>query len=151
MKTRHLACLIGLLPTLAFAQTPPPGSAAPTDKPFQPVLARDHMGAGRIGALIAIDKATGLPKIVALTRGGPAVDYGFMIGDVILRIDKNLTSTLTEDEIHLALRGEPGTGVELTVMRNDDPNYIVRAIERRVLPADAEEMIKPPRNGVWKE
>jgi hypothetical protein len=36
--------------------------------------------------------------------------------------------------------------VELTVMRGDNPRYIVRAAERRVLADNAEEMAQPPVN-----
>ncbi len=72
------------------------------------------------------------------------------MGDVLVKIDKNLTSTLTQDEIHLALRGEPHTGVELTIMRDDDPRLVVRAVERRIIPGDSEDMIMPPMSGVAK-
>ena len=86
---------------------------------------------------LVFDKATGLPRIIALTRGGPAADFGLRAGDVIIRIDKNYTSTLTQEEVSLALHGQPGTGLlSLTIMRDDDPRYIIRAVERRILHAD---------------
>jgi C-terminal processing protease CtpA/Prc len=81
-----------------------------------------------------------LPVIVSLTRGGPADDYGFKVGDVIIKIDRNFTSTLTPDQLKLALHGEPGSGVELTVQRGDDPRLIVHSIQRRILPADSVEI-----------
>jgi C-terminal processing protease CtpA/Prc len=151
MKTILAACLIGLLPSLAIGQTlaPPDDSSKP--KPFLPVLPAQHNGLGRIGVRIVFDKSTGLPYIAGLTKGGPAVDFGFRVGDVIMKIDKNLTSTLSEDEVHLALRGQPGTGVELTIMRDDDPKFVVRAVARRILPDDAEEMINPPMSEVAKQ
>jgi C-terminal processing protease CtpA/Prc len=82
-----------------------------------------------------------MPQIIGLTRGGPASDAGFLIGDVIIKIDKNYTNTLSQDEVKLALHGEPSTGVELTVQRGDNPKYIVRAVERRVLRGDVEEVV----------
>jgi C-terminal processing protease CtpA/Prc len=118
--------------------TPPDEPAKP--KPVQPVLASQHSGPGRIGVRLAFLKDSGLPQIVAMTRGGPAADFGFCVGDVIIKIDKNYTNSLTQDEVKLALHGEPGTGVELTVQRGDDPRLIVRAIERRVLTIDAEDI-----------
>src|SRR5260221_11919260 len=135
MKPLHAACLLALLPTLAFAQATPPVDTSTKVQPFEPVLVKDHSGLGRIGVRLTFDKATGLPMISALTRGGPAVDFGFRVGDVIIKIGKNYTSTLTQDEVSLALHGEPGTGVELTIQRDDDPKYIVRAVERRILSA----------------
>jgi C-terminal processing protease CtpA/Prc len=145
MKPLLVACLIGLLPALASAQVP---SSTDTDKPtpFEPVLAKDHEGLGRIGIHLAYDKATGLPHIDALVRGGPAVDFGLRVGDIIIKIDKNYTNTLTQDEISIALHGQPGTGVELTVQRGDNPRYIVRAVERRILTADQENMAQPPQD-----
>lgn len=148
MKMFLAVCLTAFLPALASAQAVSDEATKPA--PFEPIVAKDHVGFGRIGVRLAFDKATGLPRIVALTRGGPAADFGFRVGDVIIRIDKNLTTSLTQDEVSLALHGEPGTGVELTVQRDDDPNLIIRAVERRVLLADQEEMIKPPMSEVAK-
>jgi C-terminal processing protease CtpA/Prc len=151
MKSFLAACLLGLLPALAAAQTTPPPDDSNKPKPFEPILAKDHEGNGRIGVRLDFDKVTGIPQIAGLTRGGPAVDTGLRVGDTIIRIGKNLTSTMTEDEIHTALRGQPGTGVELTIMRDDDPNLLFIAVERRVLRDDQEELIKPPMSEVMKQ
>jgi C-terminal processing protease CtpA/Prc len=144
MKLLLTACLTGFLPALALAQATP--DAPVKNPPFQPLVASEHQGLGRIGVRLEYDKITGLPHISALIRGGPAADFGFRAGDVLIRIDKNYTATLTPDEINLALHGEPGTGVELTIQRDDDPHYIIRAVERRVLHADQEEIAQPPRS-----
>jgi C-terminal processing protease CtpA/Prc len=110
-------------------------------KPVQPVLASQHQGPGRIGVRLAFTKDTGMPQIIGMIRGGPAADFGFKIGDVILKIDKNYTTSLTPDEIKIALHGEPGSGVELTVLRGDDPKPIVRAIARRAISPYAEDIV----------
>jgi C-terminal processing protease CtpA/Prc len=136
MTKFFLIVLTAALPALALAQ-----DSTDKPKPFLPVLPEAHSGIGRIGVRLAFAKDTGMPQIIGLTRGGPASDAGFLIGDVIVKIDKNYTSTLTQDEVKLALHGEPSTGVELTVQRGDDPKYIVRAVERRVLHADVEEVV----------
>jgi C-terminal processing protease CtpA/Prc len=148
MKLLLTACFTGLLPVLALAQTTPPPDATTNAAPFEPIVTREHQGLGRIGVRLAFDKITGLPHIVALTRGGPAADFGFRAGDVIIRIDKNYTKTLTQEEVSLALHGEPGTGVELTIQRDDDPHYIIRAVERRILRVDQEDIAQPPRSEV---
>jgi len=139
MKTLLALCLIGLLPTLASAQATT--DAPPKPKPIDPVLAKDHSGLGRIGVRLAFAKDTGSPMIVGMIRGGPAADYGFCIGDVIIKIDRNFTDSLTPDEVKMALHGEPGMGVELTVQRGDDPKLIVRAISRRIISPYAEDII----------
>jgi len=147
MKTILAAALIGFLPAIASAQTQP---ADTKPAPFQPILAQDHEGLGRIGVRLAFDKLTGLPQIAAITQGSPAADFGLRVGDVLIKIDKNLTATLTQDEIRLALHGQPGTGVEFTIQRDDNPKFVVRAVERRVLLADAEDMVLPPMSEVAK-
>jgi C-terminal processing protease CtpA/Prc len=149
MKTLRTACLIGFLPALALAQTVPPPDAPPAPPPpFEPVLAQNHQGPGRIGVRLEFDKATGIPMIVALIRSGPAEDFGFKVGDKIIKIDKNFTNTLTEDQVSLALHGEAGSSVELTIQRNDDPHLIIRSLSRRTLPAGSQEMVNPPMNEV---
>jgi len=148
MKTHRAACLLGCLSVLALAQ-PAPAEDAPTGpQPFEPVLAKDHEGPGRIGALIEFDKKTGLPRISALIRGGPAEDFGFRVGDIIIKVDKNYTNTLTQDQVKLALHGQPGSGVQLTIQRDDDPKLIIRSLERRVIPPGSEQMVNPPMSGV---
>jgi C-terminal processing protease CtpA/Prc len=111
-------------------------------------LEKNHQGPGRIGVRIEFDKATGIPYIASLIRGGPAEDFGFRVGDKLIKIDKNYTTTLTQEQVSLALHGQPGTGVELTIQRDDDPHYIIRSLERRVLPPGAQEMVNPPMSGV---
>jgi C-terminal processing protease CtpA/Prc len=148
MKMLLAAGLAGVLPALALGQPTGPTDSTTKPAPFQPIVAKDHQGLGRIGVQLEFDKLTGLPHIAALTRGGPAEDFGFRAGDVIIRIDRNYTSSLTKEEVSLALHGEPGTGVELTIQRDDDPRYIIRAVERRILHADQENIAQPPRSEV---
>jgi C-terminal processing protease CtpA/Prc len=148
MKLLLTACFTGFLPVLALAQATPPPDSTSKPAPFQPILAKDHQGLGRIGVHLEYDKVTGLPHIEALIRGGPAADFGFRAGDVIIRIDKNYCSTMTQEEVSLALHGEPGTGVELTIQRDDDPHYIVRAVERRIIHSDQEYIAQPPRSEI---
>jgi C-terminal processing protease CtpA/Prc len=145
MKNLLAVCFLAALPALASAQTigPTDMPAATKPKPIEPVLARDHTGLGRIGVRLAFSKDTGLPQIIGMVRGGPAADYGFCIGDVIIKIDKNYTNSLTQDEVRLALHGEPGTGVELTVQRGDDPKLIVHAAARRILTIDDQDIPLP--------
>ena len=149
MKLLLSVCLTGILPAVALAQATPPPDATSHPAAFQPLVAKEHQGFGRIGVRLTYKKDdNGMPTISHLTRGGPAADFGLRAGDVIIRIDKNYTATLSPDEISLALHGEPGTGVELTVMRDDDPHYIIVAVERRVLRADQEDIAQPPRSEV---
>jgi C-terminal processing protease CtpA/Prc len=144
MKLLLIALLIGLssLGALAQATTPPPDDKN-KPKPFEPVDPRAHQGPGRIGVRLVFSK-DGTCAIGGLVRGGPAADVGFRVGDVVIKIDKNYVSSLSPEDARIALHGRPGTGVELTVQRGDNPRYIVRAAERRILSGDMEEMTQPP-------
>jgi C-terminal processing protease CtpA/Prc len=145
MKLLLLAALLGSATLAVRAQVPttPPPDDSNKPKPFAPVIPSQHAGDGRIGVRLVFAK-DGTCVIGGLVRGGPAYDVGFRVGDVVLKIDKNYVNTLSPEEARMALHGQPGTGVELTVMREDNPRYIVRAAERRVLPDDVEEMAQPP-------
>ena len=145
MKFIACAAFLVLVTSGLRAQMPttPPPDDKNKPKPFAPIVASQHAGAGRIGVRLVFEK-DGTCLIGGLVRGGPAEDVGFRVGDTIIKIDKNDVSTLTPAEARLALHGRPGTGVELTVMRDDNPRYIVRSAERRVLPHDVEEMAQPP-------
>jgi membrane-associated protease RseP (regulator of RpoE activity) len=148
MKPLFTFCLVAFLPVMAFAQATPPALDAPAKpQPFEPIVAAAHSGLGRIGVRLAFDK-TGVPTIVGMTRGSPAVDFGLRVGDVIIKVDKNYTNSLSEDEVRLALHGDPGTGVELTIQRDGGPKFVVRAVERRVLFDDMEELAEPPMSEV---
>jgi C-terminal processing protease CtpA/Prc len=143
MKILAAACLLAALTFSAYAQIPGMMEAPPKPKPVDPIIPSQHAGPGRIGVTLIFSKETGLPQIAALIRGGPAADFGFRVGDVIIKIDRNYTNTLTDEEVKLALHGDPGTGVELTVQRGDDPHLIIRAVERRVLPDNADNIPDP--------
>jgi C-terminal processing protease CtpA/Prc len=149
MKFLVYAAFLALLTVVGRAQMPttPPPDDKNKPKPFAPILASQHRGAGRIGLRLVFQK-DGTCVIGGLVRGGPAYDVGFRVGDVIIKIDKNEVSTLTQDEARVALHGRPGTSVEMTVMRDDNPRLIVRSAERRVLPHDVEEMEQPPQGEV---
>ncbi len=118
---------------------PPGSSALPSNKPVpvDPFVAADHEGTGRLGMRIGFLPVTGLPYIVAITQGGPAMDYGFRVGDVIIRIGKNDPLSLTPEQVKLSLHGVPGSSIELTIQRNDEPHPRAIAVQRRELPPDA--------------
>jgi len=149
MKFLVIAAVLASATLVARAQVPttPPPDDKNKPKPFAPIIVSQHAGDGRIGVRLVFNK-DGSCVIGGLVRGGPAYDVGFRVGDTIVKIDKNFVDTLSADDARVALHGQPGTGVELTVMRDDNPRFIVRAAERRVLPDDVEEMTQPPVSSV---
>lgn len=74
-----------------------------------------------IGIGAQIQRRDDWPMIVAPFAGSPAERAGLVTGDRVLQIDGRSTRGLTVDEVVRALRGVPGTTVELVVERPGDP------------------------------
>ncbi len=145
MKLFLATCFIALIPAFASAQTD-----APKPAPVEPVLAKYHAGYGRVGVRLGTDKKTGLPQIIALIHNGSAQYYGLKVGDILVRIDKNLTSTLSGDEISLALRGPVGSSVEVAVQREDNPHYFVIAMKRQAMTPFSNDKLNPPTDSLYE-
>ncbi len=85
----------------------------PETKQFQ----EDIKGSfGGIGAEIGIRK--GILTIISPLKGNPAERAGIKAGDKILKIDDRETADLGLDEAVRLIRGEPGTKVRLTILRD---------------------------------
>jgi len=82
-----------------------------------------------IGALVGVDKEERI-VIVAPFDGSPAIQAGIMAGDVILKVgDTMVTGMPLEDAVRL-IRGPKGTKVQLTVLREGEPDSLVFEITR---------------------
>ena len=71
-----------------------------------------------IGAQVGLED--GLPVIVAPFDGSPAEKAGIKAGDIIIEVDGVDVTSWPLGDIVENIRGEPGTEVELTVMRPDE-------------------------------
>lgn len=71
---------------------------------------------GGIGAEIGIRKD--ILTIIAPLKGNPAEKAGLKAGDKILKIDDTVTGDLTLNEAVRLIRGDPGTAVRLSVIRD---------------------------------
>ncbi len=74
-----------------------------------------------IGVLISPDDATGLIDVSYVVPGTPADRAGLQPGDSIATIDGQSTKGFTTDAASKLLRGKPGTGVHLGLVRNNAP------------------------------
>lgn len=89
---------------------------------------------GRFGGLgMEVMMEDGFIKVVAPIDDTPAARAGIQTGDIIIRINgKTITGTnLQEATEHL--RGEPGTTVELTILRETEPDPLDIELERAVV------------------
>ncbi|NLB89038.1 MAG: S41 family peptidase, partial [Syntrophomonadaceae bacterium] len=74
---------------------------------------------GGIGVYISQDEQ-GRLKIVAPIKGTPAFKAGVKHGDIIIAINGESTTNMTQDEAANLMRGDPGTQLLLTVFRESD-------------------------------
>ncbi len=86
-------------------------------------------------------------NVLNVLPGGPSEKAGLQVGDKFLRVNDSITiagKKLTPDAIRKLLRGERGTIVKLTVLRDNQPISV--SIERGNIPVptvDAAYMINP--------
>ena len=76
---------------------------------------------GRFGGLgIEISIRDGLLTVVTPIEDTPAWKAGMMAGDRIVKIEKDLTKDMTLSDAVKKLRGDPGTEVHITVLREKE-------------------------------
>jgi carboxyl-terminal processing protease len=72
---------------------------------------------GSIGAVLSQGKSDGRVLVRETPTGYPAAQAGMEPGDEILLIDGRDVRTMAPETVHLALEGEVGSTVRLTVLR----------------------------------
>ncbi len=75
----------------------------------------------------------GFIKVVAPIDDTPADKAGIQAGDLIIRIDGEIISGLTLNEATEKMRGEPGTDIVLTILRETEPDPFDVSITRAVV------------------
>lgn len=84
-----------------------------------------------IGAYVSLDQATGLGMISGVIAGTPAEEAGLREGDLIYMVDQESASGLELSEIVSRIKGEEGTTVHLTLIREGENGYVEVDIPRR--------------------
>lgn len=87
---------------------------------------------GGIGAEIGLN-AQGKITVISPLKNTPAERAGLQAGDQILRIDDLDTAGLTPEEAAQRIRGERGTVVTLTIVRNEEPEPRTIRIVRDII------------------
>lgn len=75
---------------------------------------------GNVGAGIGVEMGMrdGYVRVLRLLPDNPALKAGLMIGDIFYKVDGEEVYTLSSDEIAKRVRGEAGTEVKITVVRD---------------------------------
>lgn len=84
-----------------------------------------------IGAYVGIDTATSLTKISGVIDGAPAQEADLRANDIIYEVDGTSTYGLSLDEVVALIKGEEGTEVVLTIIRDGETDYLQIPVERR--------------------
>lgn len=85
-----------------------------------------------IGIGVELDYSTGQPVIIAPIDGSPADEAGLRTGDVIVAIDGQQTSALTQMDVFSLLRGDEGASVDLTIAREGEDEFTVTLVRRLI-------------------
>ena len=84
-----------------------------------------------IGAYVSLDQTTGLGQISGVIAGTPAEAANLREGDLIYEVDGKSAAGLELTEIVSMIKGEEGTTVHLTLIREGENDYVEVDIERR--------------------
>lgn len=84
-----------------------------------------------IGAYVGIDDATTLPKITGIIDGAPAGEVDLRPNDLIYEVDGVSTYGLSLTEAVSMIKGEEGTEVVLTIIRDGEDDYLEVPVTRR--------------------
>lgn len=76
-----------------------------------------------IGAYLSIDQATGCGVVAGTISGTPA-EESLRSGDIVYKVDGESIQGLSLDEIVAKVRGEEGSTVHLTVVREGESDYL---------------------------
>lgn len=84
-----------------------------------------------VGAYVGIDAATQLPLLSGIIEDTPAEEVGLRSGDLIYEVDGTSVQGMDLTEVVSMIKGEEGTKVHLTVIRDGETDYLQVDVERR--------------------
>lgn len=87
-----------------------------------------------IGAYVKYDEEMGFARLGEIFAGSPAQESGLQEGDLIVRVDDQYTRNMGLDEVVGLIKGEEGTKVVLTILREGETETREIEVERREVP-----------------
>ncbi len=83
-----------------------------------------------IGAYVSFDSTINMARVSGVMPGSPAEKAELCIDDIIYEVDKESTQGLSLEEVVSRIKGEEGTTVHLTLVRNGVSDYVEVDVER---------------------
>lgn len=87
-----------------------------------------------IGAYVRYDEEMGFSRLGEIFSGSPAEESGLLEGDLIVKVNDTYTKNMALDEVVGMIKGEEGTKVRLTIMREGEDDVLEIEVERREVP-----------------
>ena len=87
-----------------------------------------------IGAYVTYDEEMGFARLGEIFANSPALESGLLEGDLIVKVDGQYTKGMGLDEVVSLIKGEEGTRVLLTIMREGETEAREIEVERREVP-----------------
>ena len=87
-----------------------------------------------IGAYVRYDEEVGFARLGEIFADSPAQECGLQEGDLIVKVDGQYTRDMSLDEVVSLIKGEEGTTVMLTIMREGETEMREVEAERREVP-----------------
>lgn len=89
---------------------------------------------GEFGGLgIEIEAQNGFVRVITPIDDTPALKAGIQAGDLIIKIDGQTINGLSLTEAVDLMRGKPGTDVELTIARENEPKPVTITVTRDII------------------
>jgi carboxyl-terminal processing protease len=87
-----------------------------------------------IGAYVRLDESLGFARLGEIFPDSPAQESGLQEGDLIMRVDDQYTKGMSLEDVVSLIKGEEGTKVTLTIMREGEADTREVEVERREVP-----------------
>ena len=83
-----------------------------------------------IGAYVSIDDS-GVPVITGIIEDSPAEEAGLRENDLIYKVEDQEVEGMELSQVVALIKGEEGTHVKLTIVREGEPDFLEVDVERR--------------------
>lgn len=88
------------------------------------------------GATMSQEQETGIITVTEVPKDSPAAEGGLMEGDILMKVDGEDVSSMDLDQVVNLVKGEEGTTVKLTVLRDEEEvtlKIVRRTIEKQTV------------------
>lgn len=84
-----------------------------------------------IGVTVSQNMTTGIITMVKPFKGAPGYEAGILPNDILYKVNDVEVTGMDLNEVVALIKGEEGTTVELTLVREGEADYVVLDVERR--------------------